>query len=98
MNRVIPNGSLCLFKIDQGGSRNGKTVLVECLDSVDAETGSRYTVKVYESFKVEDENGWRHSRIELSPNSDDAGFGSILLVDDEALSYKVVGEFVCVIE
>lgn len=97
MNRVIPNGALCLFRQDQGGSRNGKTVLVECIDSVDAETGSRYTIKVYESFKVEDEEGWRHSRIELSPNSDDEDFNSIILNDDEALSYRVVGEFVCVI-
>ncbi|WP_290539064.1 DNA/RNA helicase domain-containing protein [Alcanivorax sp.] len=97
MNRVIPNGALCLFRQDQGGSRNGKTVLVECIDSVDAETGSRYTIKVYESFKLEDEKGWRHSRIELSPNSDDEDFNSIILNDDEALSYRVVGEFVCVI-
>ncbi|MFT6339450.1 MAG: DUF2075 family protein/predicted GIY-YIG superfamily endonuclease [Alcanivorax sp.] len=97
MNRVIPNGALCLFRQDQGGSRNGKTVLVECIDSVDAETGSRYTIKVYESFKVEDEEGWRHSRIELSPNSDDKGFNSIILNDDEVWSYRVVGEFVCVI-
>lgn len=29
MNRVIPNGSICLFKPDSGGSRNGKIVLVE---------------------------------------------------------------------
>lgn len=97
MNRVIPNGALCLFRQDQGGSRNGKTVLVECIDGVDAETGSRYTIKVYESFKVEDEEGWRHSRIELSPNSDDESFNPIILNDDEALSYRVVGEFVCVI-
>ena len=67
------------------------------LDGVDAETGSRYTIKVYESFKVEDEEGWRHSRIELSPNSDDESFNPIILNDDEVLSYRVVGEFVCVI-
>ncbi len=97
MNRVIPNGAVCLFQQDQGGSRNGKTVLVECVDGVDAETGSRYTIKVYESFKVEDEEGWRHSRIELSPNSDDESFNPIILNDDEVLSYRVVGEFVCVI-
>ena len=29
MNRVIPNGSICLFKPYTGGSRNGKIVLVE---------------------------------------------------------------------
>jgi phage repressor protein C with HTH and peptisase S24 domain len=29
MNRVIPNGSICLFKPYTGGSRNGKIVLVD---------------------------------------------------------------------
>ncbi len=64
MNRVIPNGTLCLFKPDIGGSRNGKTVLVECADSIDADSDSRYTVKIYESIKTDDEHGWKHSRIQ----------------------------------
>ena len=98
MNRVIPNGAVCLFRTDRGGSRNGKTVLVECIDSVDAESGSRYTVKVYESYKVDDEQGWRHARIQLSPNSYDDNFQPLELTDEEALKYRVVGEFVGVID
>jgi len=98
MNRVIPNGAVCLFRTDRGGSRNGKTVLVECIDSVDAESGSRYTVKVYESYKVDDEQGWRHTRIQLSPNSYDDNFQPLELTDEEALKYRVVGEFVGVID
>lgn len=98
MNRVIPNGALCLFQTDRGGSRNGKTVLVECIDSVDADSGSRYTVKVYQSFKTEDENGWRHSLIQLNPNSYDSRFQPIELTDEDALRYRVVGEFMCVID
>lgn len=97
MNRVIPNGALCLFRTDRGGSRNGKTVLVESHDGVDAETGSRYTIKVYESFKTEDENGWCHNRIQLKPNSYDDSFQPLELTDDEAMRYRVVGEFVRVI-
>ncbi len=98
MNRVIPNGTLCLFRSDRGGSRNGKTVLVECTDSIDVDSGSSYTVKVYESFKSEDEHGWHHAHIQLSPNSDDDRFLPIELSDDEAHRYRVVGEFVCVLD
>lgn len=98
MNRVIPNNALCLFCSDAGGSRNGKTVLVECTDTMDVEFGSRYTAKVYESFKVEDEQGWRQTHIHLRPNSHDHSFQSLELTEDEALSYRVVGVFVCVIE
>ena len=29
MNRIIPNGSICLFKKYNGGSRNGKIVLCQ---------------------------------------------------------------------
>ncbi|WP_104416442.1 DNA/RNA helicase domain-containing protein [Marinobacter persicus] len=98
MNRVIPNGALCLFRTDLGGSRSGKTVLVECIDSVDADSGSRYTVKVYESFKTEDEYGWRHQRIQLKPNSYDNDFQPIELSDHQDQQYRVVGEFICLIE
>lgn len=98
MNRVIPNDTLCLFRPDAGGSRNGKTVLVECIDTIDADSGSRYTVKVYESLKSQNENGWRHTRIQLKPNSHDDSFQTLELTEDEALRYRVVGEFVCVID
>ncbi|MEH6356799.1 MAG: hypothetical protein V7760_12370 [Marinobacter sp.] len=98
MNRVIPNGTLCLFIADPGGSRNGKTVLVECTDSIDADSGSRYTVKIYESFKTDDEQGWKHVRIQLKPNSCDESFEPHQLTEDMAKQYRVVGEFVCVID
>ncbi|MFP3976741.1 DNA/RNA helicase domain-containing protein [Marinobacter sp. KMM 10035] len=98
MNRVIPNGALCLFRSDSGGSRNGKTVLVESTDSIDADSGSRYTVKVYESFKNEDEYGWHHTRIQLKPNSHDESFQTLELNEDDALRYRVVGEFICLID
>lgn len=98
MNRVIPNGTLCLFQPDSGGSRNGKTVLVECADTIDTDSGSRYTVKVYESFKAEDEHGWQHTRIQLKPNSEVSSFQPLELKHDEALRYRVVGQFICVID
>jgi DUF2075 family protein len=98
MNRRIPNGAWCLFKPDQGGSRNGKIVLVESSHIQDAETGSSYTVKSYHSEKVSDDGvGWEHSKIVLSPMSSVGAFGDIELVGEQVKSFGVVGEFVAVL-
>jgi phage repressor protein C with HTH and peptisase S24 domain len=45
MNKKIPNGSWCLFKTDSGGTREGKTVLVQHVKIQDNEFGGKYTVK-----------------------------------------------------
>ncbi|ALO45324.1 DNA/RNA helicase domain-containing protein [Pseudohongiella spirulinae] len=97
MNNVIPNGAMCLFRSDPGGSRNGKIVLVEMLDNVDAESGSHYTVKEYASVKAENEDGWTHEQIVLKPRSNDAGYEPIVLGADEAGGFRVVGVFVRVL-
>src|SRR5690606_7489255 len=47
MNKMIPNGSVCLFKKYQGGSRNGLLVLARPTDRQDADFGSQYTGKEY---------------------------------------------------
>ncbi len=52
MNKCVPNGAWCLFKQDQGGSRNNKIVVVQHRDVQDADTGVSYTVKRYSSEKV----------------------------------------------
>ena len=98
MNKVIPNGAVCLFQQAPGGSRNGKIVLVEHLDFADPESGSHYTVKEYSSTKIEDKSGWAHEQIELKPASYDDRFNSILLSDEGQPSYRVVGMFICVLE
>lgn len=97
MNKKIPNGSYCLFKQDEGGSRNGKIVLVELYDKQDWESGSRFTVKEYHSKKVLDESKWEHQSITLKPLSENSGYNDILLVGEELNNLKVVGIFECVL-
>ena len=97
MNNKIPNGSYCLFRQDEGGSRNGKIVLVELYDKQDLETGSCYTVKEYSSIKNISEEQWSHQSITLKPLSDNSEYKSIELVGDEINSLKVVGIFECVL-
>ena len=66
-------------------------MVVELLDSLDPETGERYTVKRYQSEKVTSEDGtWRHVKIILKPNNPD--FEPIELTCEDEGSVQVVAE------
>ncbi|MCQ9617984.1 hypothetical protein L1889_15985 [Paenalcaligenes niemegkensis] len=97
MNKIIPDGATCLFRLNPGGSRNGKIVLVECADIQDGDEGSRYTVKEYESIKVDTEDGWHHQQIRLKPRSTNPNLITLELSNEDEHRYRVIGEFVCVI-
>lgn len=97
MNKVIPNGSICLFKKYSAGSRNGQIVLVEGTNFIDSEFGSNYTVKEYHSKKISNENTWSHKSVTLRPLSTDSSYEDIVLEDEDLLSFKVIGVFVCVL-
>jgi uncharacterized protein len=97
MNRRIPNGSWCLFRLNPQGSRQGKVILTQLRDA-DPETGARYTVKVYESEKTSAADGqWRHSAIVLRPDSTSCGFEPIRLDPNDAESLRIVAELVAVL-
>lgn len=93
MNKRIPNGSYCLFKQDEGGSRNGKIVLVESTSINDSEFGSGYTIKEYHSVKNVSDEGWMHESIRLKPLSTLEAYEDIVLTEGELLNFKVVGIF-----
>jgi uncharacterized protein len=98
MNRRIPNGSWCLFKLAPGGTRQGKVVLVQHRDIDDIDTGGHYTIKVYESEKVEHgDGGWLHKKIILKPDTTSQGYEPIVLNGDEAGELKVIAEMVAVL-
>lgn len=97
MNKKIPNGSYCLFRQDEGGSRKGKIVLVESTDIHDSEFGSGYTVKEYHSEKQIGNDQWSHQTITLKPLSDISEYKDIELTGDETNNLKVVGIFECVL-
>lgn len=92
MNKIIPNGSLCLFKKYFGGSRNGLITLVESSEIFDTDFGANYTVKEYNSKKTYDEEGWQHQEISLKPISTES-FEIITLRDEETSNFKVIGVF-----
>jgi SOS-response transcriptional repressor LexA len=98
MNRVIPNDSICLFKPDSGGSRNGKIVLVENIDIQDPDFKSAFTIKTYSSIKEITEDGWKHTLIVLKSNSFDSSYKDIIVNEENGSGMRVVGEFVSIIE
>lgn len=98
MNKIIPNGAICLFKKYSGGSRNGQIVVVENTNLQDQDFGSSYTIKEYESKKYQDENGWKHQSIILKPQSFDESYSNIELKDDEINNLRVIGVFERVIK
>ncbi|WP_185216691.1 DNA/RNA helicase domain-containing protein [Sphingobacterium mizutaii] len=92
MNKVIPNGSICLFKKYIGGSRNGLITLVESSEIHDVDIGSTYTIKEYTSKKIIDEDGWKHEEIILKPLST-LHYEPIILRDEGTINFKVIGVF-----
>jgi len=98
MNRVIPNGSICLFKPYTGGSRNGKIVLVENRDQQDPDFNSCFSIKTYSSEISVSEETWGHESIVLRPNSYDKSFQNIIITEENAAGIRVIGEFIKILE
>lgn len=97
MNKIIPNGAICLFKKYNGGSRNGLIALLESTRFSDSDFGSNYTVKEYFSKKTTSEEGWRHEEIILLPKSTIPSYEPMVLRDEESVDLSVIGIFVKVI-
>ncbi len=96
MNRRIPNGAWCVWRLAPAGSRQGKVVLAQHNDIQDPDLGS-YTVKLYDSEKEAIEGGgWRHRRVTLKPESSDPSFQAIVFENEdvEEGELKVIAELV----
>ena len=97
MEPKINDGDLCVFDSPVIGSRKGKIVLVKAKDKNDP-AASSFTIKQYSSEKCpDDDGGWHHTRITLTPLNPD--FKPIVLEADKAEEgeFQVYGELVQVI-
>ena len=98
MNRRIPNGAWCLFRLIPAGTRQGKVVLVQHRDITDTDSGGHYTVKVYESKKeVRPDGTWQHVSIILRPDTTASGYEPIRLSEEQGNDLKVIAELVAVL-
>jgi SOS-response transcriptional repressor LexA len=91
MEPRIPDGSLCLFRANVTGSRQGKLVLVR--RKAASSSGGEFTIKRYRSEKTVSEEGWGHRRIRLEPLNPE--FEAWDLEEGE---FSVLGEFVAVLD
>lgn len=96
MNKIIPDGALCLFEKDPGGSREGKIVLVEQADIQDRDFGAGYTVKVYHSKKIASKERLENKAIILKPHSY-LEYPEIILSPEQSDELYVIGVFVGVL-
>jgi DUF2075 family protein len=98
MNRRIPNGAWCLFKLFPSGTRQGKVVLVQHREIQDTDFGGHFTIKVYESEKkIEKDGSWRHTKVVLRTDSTSPEYEPILLTPDQVADLRVIAELVAVL-
>lgn len=86
----ISDGDICVFKRYDGGSRDGKTVLIQC-NGIDPDTECNYTIKDYHSEKAVYEDEWHQESITLSPIN--KKYDDIHL--DPSERYVTIGIFEC---
>lgn len=97
MNRQIPNGAWCLFRMNPAGTRNGKIVLAQLRDYSDPDSGAAFTVKRYESTKAAvDDGGQANILIRLRPESSIETYQPIEIAPDEE-HIRVLAEFLRVL-
>lgn len=97
MNRIFPDGSICLFRKYDGQPVNGLIVIVEGSEFVNLGSSVKCIVREYVPKKRISEDGWHHEEIHLIPQSSDASFKPIILADDEIRDLKIIGVFVKVL-
>jgi len=98
MNRRIPNGAWCLFRLSPVGTRQGKVVLVQHREIQDTETGGHFTVKTYESKKeIFPDGTWKHSQIILRPETTAPGYEPIVLTPESEEDLRVIAELIAVL-
>lgn len=91
MNRVIPNGSWCLFRMNPAGSRENKRVLAQIQDYSDPDNGAAFTVKRYQRVERNANSEELGGKIRLIPESTDQQFVPIEVPSDEG-KIRVIAE------
>ena len=99
MEPMVRDGSQCLFRLDRGGSRQDKLVLVWHRGCSDPALGGEFSVKKYTSVKCQEADGtWSHNEIRLEPLNPDPAFRQLVFDPSAEGDLRVIGEFVCLLE
>jgi SOS-response transcriptional repressor LexA len=95
MSPRIKDGDICIFEWynnGSGGTRDGKIVLVYAKDYNFGDDWE-FTIKEYHSEKIQDEDGWQHSRIVLKPLN--TKYKAFEVTEEE--QPRIIGVFKCVL-
>ena len=96
MEPLIHDGDYCVFRANPAGSRQGKTVLIQHRNFYDADYAGSYSIKTYTSKKTYDEFGnWSHEEIVLQPKN--ADYKPIIIHEEEAEEFRIIGEFIGIV-
>lgn len=97
MEPIIHDGDFCIFRANPAGSRQGKIVLTQHRNYYDPDNAGGYSIKIYTSRKNYNELGeWTHDEIILEPKN--KNYNSIIINEASADDFRVVGEFLGVVE
>lgn len=97
MEPTIPSGSLCLFRIYKGGSRQNKICLVKARGLKDPETDESFVVKRYKRLTPVAEASSRHQAV-IHLISDNKSYPPIILMASQENEVEVLAEFIEVVE
>jgi hypothetical protein len=96
MNKVIPNGSICLFRKCSGVSVDGQIVLVEQKSLKDPDFGSCYTIREYQSVKITNDEHIKSNRIFLQTLSNNMS-DEESIQDNKENPFKIIATFECIL-
>ncbi|MFO1361352.1 MAG: S24 family peptidase [Burkholderiales bacterium] len=96
MEPTIHDGDYVVLRAHPAGTRAGKIVLAQYRGAADPDTGGSFTLKRYASEKTRDEEGgWRHTKVTLSPINRE--YSPIVLTKEDAEAVQIVAEFLSVL-
>jgi len=96
MNRKIPDGAWCLWRLNPAEPRQGQIVLAQHNDIEDSDLGA-FTVKVYASERVATGGGLQHTRVTLKPSSTDPSYQPMVFEDLADGELRIIAELVAVL-
>src|SRR5690606_8892904 len=97
MEPTIPSGSLCLFRLYQGGTRQNKIFLVKSRGILDPETNEAFVVKKYKRLNAVDDNEHR-AKVVVHLLSDNTNYPPIVLMASDESQIEIMAEFIEVLE
>ena len=93
MEPIIQDGDYCVFRSNPAGSRQGKIILAQHQSKYDPDYSGSYSIKTYTSKHNFDEYGnWTHEEIVLEPKN--KAYNSIIINEEDAEDFRIVGEYV----